>query len=108
MDELHGAFVFSKLDLRAGYHQIKVVSEDICKIAFWTHLGHYEFTVMPFGLSNASTTFHATMNQIFVSLLWKFVIVFFDDILIYNMSMDAHITDLEEAFLILRQHSFFV
>jgi len=90
MDQLHGSSVFSKIDLRSGYHQILVKADDVEKTTFRSRYGHYEYVVMPFGVTNALMVFMDYMNRIFRPFLDKFVVVFIDDILIYSRTQEEH------------------
>ncbi|GAU33554.1 hypothetical protein TSUD_143470, partial [Trifolium subterraneum] len=103
MDQLVGACVFSKIDLRSGYHQIRVKMEDVPKTAFRTRYGHYEYTVMPFGVTNAPGVFMEYMNRIFHSFLDKFVVVFIDDILVYSKSEEEHKEHLRIVLQVLKE-----
>jgi len=106
-DQLQGATVFLKIDLRSGYHQLKIRESDIPKSAFRTRYGHFEFCVMPFGLTNAPAAFMDLMNRVFRPYLDKFVIIFIDDILIYSKSDDEHSHHLRIALNILRENQLY-
>ena len=106
-DQLNGARVFSKIDLRTGYHQLKVRESDIPKTAFTSRYGLFEYTVMSFGLTNAPAYFMNLMNKVFMKFLDKFVVVFIDDILIYSKTEEEHAEHLRSVLETLREHQLY-
>jgi hypothetical protein len=107
LDKLSDVVIFSKIDLRSGYHEICMALEDEWKTAFKTKFSLYEWLVMSFGLTNAPSTFMRLMNEILCAFIGKFVVVYFDDILIYNNSYDAHLDHLRVVFIALRDAHLF-
>jgi hypothetical protein len=106
-DQLGGVSIFSKIDLRLGYHQVRIKGEDVHKIAFRTRYGHYEFVVVPFGLTNSPATFMCLMNNVLNKFLDKFVLVFIDDILIYSKNRKEHDEHLILVLQVLREHQLY-
>jgi hypothetical protein len=104
LNELRGARFFTKLDLRSGYHQVCKHQDNIDKTTFRTHRGHFEFLVMPFGLTNAPSTFQSLMNDVLRPFIRKFMLVFFDDILVFSRSWSEHLQHVKQVFQALRDH----
>jgi hypothetical protein len=108
LDELQGARFFMKIDLRSWYHQVRKHPNDIEKTAFRTHQGHFEFTIMAFGLTSMPTTFQSLMNMILKLYIRKFVLVFFDNILIYSLSWAEHIQHVKMVFDLIHANCLYI
>jgi hypothetical protein len=106
-DQLRGASILSKIELRYGYHKVQIKDEYIHKTTFKTRYGHYEFVVVPFGLTNAPTTFMCLMNNVLNKFLDKFVLVFIDDILIYSKNIEEHEDHLKLVLHVLREYQLY-
>ena len=106
-DQLQGASVFSKIDLRSKYHQLKIKESDVSKTTFRTCYGHYEFLVMPFGLTNVPAIFMDLMNRVFHLYLDQFVIVFIDDILVYSKNVEQHVFHIQIVLQTLRDRQLY-
>lgn len=104
LDELSGASWFSKLDLRAGYHQIRLAPGEEYKTTFHTHNGHYEFNVVSFGLTGGPPTFQCEMNETLAPVLRVCVVVFFDDIFVFSATLQDHVKHLRQVLQLLKQH----
>ena len=107
LDELRGAKFFTKLDMRSGYHQVLMFVDDVEKTAFRTHQGLFKFLIMSFGLTNAPAMFQALMNDILLPYLRRFVLIFFNDILIYSSSWTDHLRHMRTVFRTLQDHQLF-
>jgi hypothetical protein len=108
LDELAGSKYFTKMDMRSGYHQVRMKEDDEYKTAFKTHQGHYQFKVMPFGLTDASASFQCITNEVLAPFLRKFVMAFLDDILIYSPTLEDHINHLTLVLQELRKHKLYM
>ena len=106
-DQIRGAMIFSKIDLRSGYHQVRIKDEDIFKTAFKTRYRHYEFAVMSFGITNARATFMFLMNSVLSKYLDKFIVIFIDEILIYSKMKEEHDEQLQIILQVLREHQLY-
>ncbi len=107
-DRLRKAKYFSKMDLKIGFHQIRVAPEDMEKTAFNTKYGHFEFLVMPMGLCNAPATFQSLMNQIYQDCIDKYIVLYMDDLLIFSESEEGHFKHLETVLSRLSQNELYV
>jgi len=107
IDELARSTIYTKLDLRSGYHEVRMYEDNVFKMAFKTHLVHFEFLVMPLGLINAPATFQSLMNHAFKKYLRKFILVSFNDILIYSPTWDSHIDHLHRVLQTMRDNTLY-